>query len=526
MLNDPSLHVQTLAGLALARKPTPRATSVLIERASRLSFDTHYVRHALVLALSRCATTEELSSLVSHPSEMVRLCAVLALRRQSSDQVSHFLKDRSPWVKAEAVRAIHDDDSIPAALPRLAQAIEQDHAALKSDRMVMESILRRMINANFRLGDNASLLRLLQFAVRQDIEPSLRVDALEALATWLSPPKLDRVEGIRRDLSGDRRTGDTETIQQSLSQIANSNQKRVRAAAIAAARHWKIRLSPEVLFRLAIDEENDDATRMEALQSLSGSNRYRAAIDTCLSSKSMTIRVAALDALVESAPIDGARRIEQALRDREATPFQQASIRLLPKIPSTSRDKLLRELGEQLSQGTLASDLALDVAEQLLAYPTLNQGLNFDQKLLSYTLEGGDPLRGEKLFRTHGQAQCVRCHRVGPRGSEIGPELTVIGKVRDAEYLQRALLKPSADIDSRYRTSLFVLSSGQVLKGLLQKQDKKETVIADAEGKLLTLATEDIEESKEQKVSLMPEMTEVLTPREIRDLVAFLRSLR
>ena len=52
------------------------------------------------------------------------------------------------------------------------------------------------------------------------------------------------------------------------------------------------------------------------------------------------------------------------------------------------------------------------------------------EKLASFAFsrDGGDAERGRDLFRNHVAAQCSRCHRTGPSGSDIGPELTKIAE--------------------------------------------------------------------------------------------------
>ncbi len=60
----------------------------------------------------------------------------------------------------------------------------------------------------------------------------------------------------------------------------------------------------------------------------------------------------------------------------------------------------------------------------------------------AYSRDGGNAAQGEVLFRSHVQVQCSRCHKIGRRGSEIGPELTNIAAQRDADYLLRSILSP------------------------------------------------------------------------------------
>ena len=70
------------------------------------------------------------------------------------------------------------------------------------------------------------------------------------------------------------------------------------------------------------------------------------------------------------------------------------------------------------------------------------------------------------------------------------------------------------------------MDDGKTLRGAINSRSDAEIVLIDGEGKELKVATEDIEEVIEQKTSLMPDMTEALTPDEVRDLVAYLSSLK
>jgi putative heme-binding domain-containing protein len=139
---------------------------------------------------------------------------------------------------------------------------------------------------------------------------------------------------------------------------------------------------------------------------------------------------------------------------------------------------------------------------------------------------GGDIERGEVVFRTHTQAQCVRCHRLGQEGSNVGPDLAGIASKRDAEYLYRAVVDPSADIDEKYRTQMVLLDSDEVVQGVQIAETDEILKLANSQGEIVEVSKEEIVEVSENKVSLMPEIKEVLTPREVRDLVAYLSTLK
>jgi len=62
------------------------------------------------------------------------------------------------------------------------------------------------------------------------------------------------------------------------------------------------------------------------------------------------------------------------------------------------------------------------------------------------------------LFRDLG---CSYCHRIGTAGGEVGPELTHIGRVRDAEWLGRLLRDPASALPDGTMPRMF-LNDAQV----------------------------------------------------------------
>lgn len=57
------------------------------------------------------------------------------------------------------------------------------------------------------------------------------------------------------------------------------------------------------------------------------------------------------------------------------------------------------------------------------------------------------------------------------------------------------------------------------------RENDDVTVIADAQGKEVKIDNDEIEDSYKDKTSIMPEIAKILSRREIRDLVAYLRTL-
>lgn len=527
LLDDEDLYVRTLAGIALGRQPSPLAVEPLFTQADALKTDQYYLRHGIVTALAACATEEQLSAQAQHSNELRRLTAVLALRRQGSVRIQEYLHDSSDWVATEAARGIHDDNSIADALPRLSGALLERESQSQAWAV-------RSINANFRAGDAAAAQRVLQYAMAERRDPTLRLVALQALAQWLAPPLLDRVEGRRRELPAASRQIDATTLADGLAELAAAPDGQLRAASLVAARHLKIALPAEVLSTLANNVDNDAATRIEALNSLSdnataddpSSPELQPTLEMALDARDPQIQVRGLELLCEHFPHRGLSRIQTVLTGDFAVAVKQAAIQLLPQLADAAGAEVLGQLVDQLNTKQLATELALEVREAAGELPDVQHADQLSAEKFAYSRDGGDAARGQELFKNHVAAQCSRCHKVGKEGSEIGPALNKIAATRDADYLLRAIAQPSADIDEKYRSQMFMLSSGQVIKGVVLSRDEQHTIVADSSGNLQTVVNDDIEDSAQQTVSLMPDMNETLTPREVRDLVAYLRSLK
>src|SRR5262249_23905355 len=136
----------------------------------------------------------------------VRMAAVLALRRLERPEIAAFLNESDPLIVAEAARAINDLP-IVSALPPLAALLKDADKLSKlpagDDKKPgpRDAIIRRAINANFRLGTPASASALVAFAASGVLPGSLRAEAISALGDWAQPSGRDSVTGLWRPLA-------------------------------------------------------------------------------------------------------------------------------------------------------------------------------------------------------------------------------------------------------------------------------------------------------------------------------------
>ena len=139
----------------------------------------------------------------------------------------------------------------------------------------------------------------------------------------------------------------------------------------------------------------------------------------------------------------------------------------------------------------------------------------------------GDVARGKELFHKTAGVMCRNCHRIAEEGTELGPDLSQIGKKLDRVKLLESILEPSKNIEPQFVTWVVETTSGKVISGLLVRKDEMEIVVKDAQNKQHRLAMSDVEGAHPQQKSLMPELLlRDLTAQQVADLLEYLASLK
>ena len=80
----------------------------------------------------------------------------------------------------------------------------------------------------------------------------------------------------------------------------------------------------------------------------------------------------------------------------------------------------------------------------------------------------GDGARGKALVESSG---CFDCHRIGDRGSRLGPDLSDIGSRRTPDRLRQALVAPDEEVVPENRFVRLVTKDGATITGRLLNQD-------------------------------------------------------
>ncbi len=139
----------------------------------------------------------------------------------------------------------------------------------------------------------------------------------------------------------------------------------------------------------------------------------------------------------------------------------------------------------------------------------------------------GNPATGEAWFFDLNKSQCAKCHRVGQRGGQVGPDLLHIGTKLSPSQLFESIVDPSRIIEPRYQSHTVLLTDGKVITGLLDEESAQQLRLINAQGEKITIDIADIESRKLDTKSIMPTgLGGELTAQQTADLLAYLSSLR
>lgn len=136
----------------------------------------------------------------------------------------------------------------------------------------------------------------------------------------------------------------------------------------------------------------------------------------------------------------------------------------------------------------------------------------------------GDPRRGALLFYKSAAA-CATCHASGGQSSPLGPDLSVWADVPTPLHLVESILLPSKVIRKGYQTISVLKTDGQLVSGLVVRQDDQEVVLRDATDLLkeIVIRQDDIEAIRPLETSMMPDgLAGVIGgQREFYDLISY-----
>lgn len=533
-LADGHDRVRFQAGIALGKLGEARALEPLLAMLAEHGEDP-FLRHAGMMGLKGCGSSERLAGLSGHDARPVRLAAVVAMRRLGDAAVARFLADRDELVVTEAARAIHDDASIPEALPALAKLLPEIEWS-------GEALLRRAINANLRLGERENAERLAAYAGRASGPAEMRAEALRCLAAWADPPELDRVEGCWRPVEGHEPAVAAEALEPTARALLTTDANApapVRIAAAEAVGTLEVASLDDALVRLVSDDQQSTALRVASLAALGrlGGEPLSDAVRVGLESSEQDLREEARRRL---AGIDGSGETAAAVLDAAVASGRvgekQAALETLAEMDSDAAAEVIGRWMDRLLAGEVPRAIRLDILEAARAserdalaekVERYERSLPDDESLAEWevALYGGDAEAGREILAEHVSAQCLRCHAIDGEGGEVAPDLTGIAGRVDRRHMLESLIRPGAEIAEGYAMVSLTLEDGSTVAGTLGEETDEQVTVQLPSGETRHVAKEEIAQRQSLEASAMPPMGSILSKSELRDVIAYLATL-
>jgi quinoprotein glucose dehydrogenase len=512
LLGDASPRVRYFATIGLGKIGRRDALPAVLDLLRKNTLGDRVLQHAGIMALAWMGDVDP--ALSKDPSVAVRLAALVALRKLRRPELARFLSDPDPRVVLEAARAIYDE-SVDPAYPELAK--------LLGDPKAPERALLRAANAAFRLGDAKGLAT---FAARKDMPASARTEALQILSTWESPSGRDRLMGIWRPVPSRDPREAREALASQLGALLAGD---VAPDATRAASALKLEDAGAVLRGVFRDASRPPATRAAALAAL-GELGGELGEDVSLALESPEEAILREGArLVPKAKLGGgAAKLEKLAGSEGPLTVRQAAVTALGAIGADEA------LGSIFDRGAPPA-LQLELLEAAAGRPALKErverfeaGRKKDDPLAAWreTLEGGDPAAGRAIFLDRRDVQCIRCHKLAGEGGEVGAPLEKIGSLKPREYLLESLVDPNKTIAEGWGQTAFQLANDSIEVGRIEKENDADVVLVLADGLKKTIAKKDVKARKAGLSAMPQDLIKPLSKRDVRDLVAFLASLK
>ncbi len=530
LLDDPDLRTRMLAAIATGKLGTKAQVPALMAVVKENDDKDEYLRHGVVEGMIRIGDADAVFAFSKDPSPAVRRAVVLALRRFNDGRIGELLKDEDLSIAVEAVQAINDA-YIEGAREDLAAAT---NLLGKSTWMIDLRILNSMI----RSGGDANIRRLLAVAADTSLSENARTEALFLIKRFEKNPPTDPTTGMYRPIDEERVFSESirKEVHDALFPLLSSTTGTLLVEAMGLTAKFGVQIPQEILIGQLTEPKNQLALRLAALKEilLEKPNHFTEILIRLCADPDAKMRGEAIRILGQTSPNDAFTLVNQILTSGEIYD-KQLAIALLGTLNHPEAAGNLLPLMKDIDRQLIS--IRLDIieaskkrggAELEQALAAYEAGLSKDDSLAAFqvSLEGGNADNGRNIFYKSGKANCVQCHKVGDRGGDAAPNLLGIGNRQDSNYILESIVNPSAKLTPGYSAIAVTMKDGSIVAGMLMKQDDNEVVVRNIDTKEDRVCKKSDIETLPPSMSSMPPMGLILSKSEIRDLVAFLASLK
>ena len=132
------------------------------------------------------------------------------------------------------------------------------------------------------------------------------------------------------------------------------------------------------------------------------------------------------------------------------------------------------------------------------------------------------------FFDLNNQKRCAVCHRLGGKGTAVGPDLSLAASAKSADALMKDILDPGASIAAGFGQVAVTSGSGETVAGVKKAETGDRIQIYDTEAippPLRTFYKDQINKVENRRASSMPSGYDSIYSRDELDaIVAYLKS--
>ena len=522
VVNDDSADVKRLAIDGLASNAKPKDNRVYETLAKALTDHDPAVRQAAALGIGRLnhdGSGETLVNAFKHDGEAdvylkdayIRgierigkpgIDALLSLAQSGND------KDKDLAVAVFlALRTKPGADAIPELLLQPHVTGDQREALVRS-------------YTNYELDPPISLDPLADYLAKRPNEPgNVLLAAVDVFTA-----------------SGDAVAPKAATL---ILNLLNRPDEPTRISAILAIESGRIGAAAPKLMEFITDARRTQVERVAAMKALRvlGAKQAVEPIKTVLSGQHPAVLKAEALRTLAALDITAARAAAEKALDQVDPTLLAEAVAVLAATKAGAKliaekfiaKKLPRDFFPQVNEAL--NKFADDPALAKLRADVLRGGLLLSlepsqvDKIRAEVSKKGNPQKGKELYLNTKLLACATCHRMEGVGGQVGPDLTRLWDTMSVEKILESIVDPSKEIKEGFQTYRLTTTDSKVYTGLKIKEDAKEVIIREANGRDHRIDKDDIEALTPSKLSLMPDnVVSQISYDQFIDLLAFLKS--
>lgn len=326
-----------------------------------------------------------------------------------------------------------------------------------------------------------------------------------------------------------------------LAELIRSTEPELQIAAIELVGLWKAMPLADPIREIALDADHPVQLRVAALHSLSRLQENEAiSFLSELVEKNSDLRLGAIEALTftPSGLVKAAELSSSFLNPENAS--EMLGLFLNRKGGSAALAASLKKENSNLSS-ELATSMALEMGRigrsdsELLAVLNAKRGVQTGAPayspdkvaaIVASVEEKGNATAGKEIFH-RAELTCVACHQLKGVGGILGPSLDTVGAGLPLDLIVESVLWPDRQLKEGYFALSVSTKTGDVYLGYSEGEQDGVLQLRDtASGKIQRIPNGQITERNNVGTLMPPGLTNSLREEELRDLIAYLASLR